>query len=386
MLHVRQFDATLHVRNPINLCINKRANVMLLLRNQYEGKNLKGSHIVRIREISKMSSCRITSNNISGEGGVDVCFLADVAVIAQWDIVPCVNIMRTEQVIVGSTEVDRDAADLSAANIAASLIPTPEARTLRVGQKIAIRVIQSEHAYMQRSIAVVGALLTCDRVAPVYRLKGSLTQDAAAGLLPAADAIGRELADRASLSEARAGDVMFFEMLLYSYASPPKAVREAATNTVVENAGAAAWEGPPSYAPVGDQAAVVNLLDLIRKVAEGGGSSRVDGLWSRPLGVYRSSPLVARAEKKPTAAGTTPDAEQGAKPAITRPDGWGKPVEEDTVVVFQTFLSSMLNFLYTVRMFVISFDSKTAIDEHFNVWAAMRAAQTPLPAPPAPKK
>lgn len=379
MLHTKSFDATLHVRNPINLCINKQANVMLLLRNQYEGKNLKGSHIVRIREISKMSSCRITSNNISGEGDVDVCFLADVAAIAQWDIVPCVNIMRTEQVIVGSTEVIRDAADLSAANIAASLIPTPEARTLRVGQRIAIRVIQSEHAYMQRSIAVVGALLTCDRVAPVYRLKGSLTQDAATGLLPVADAIGRELADRASLSETRAGDVMFFEMLLYSYASPPKAVREAAANTVVESVGATTWEGPPSYVPVGDQAAVVNLLDLVRKVAEGGGSSRVDGLWSRPLGVYRSSPLVAhsaRTEKKPAA-----ETEQGSKLVIVRPDGWGKPVEEDTIVVFQTFLSGILNFLYTVRMFVTTFNTKTAIDEHFNVWAAMRAAQTPLPAP-----
>src|SRR5579863_8028882 len=134
MLHIRNFDATLHVRNPISLCINKTANVMLQLRNLYEGKNLKGSHIVRIREISKISSCRITSNNISGEGDVDVCFLADVAVVARWDIVPGLNVMRTEQVIVGSTDINRNATDLSAAKIAASLLNTPEAKTLRVGQ------------------------------------------------------------------------------------------------------------------------------------------------------------------------------------------------------------------------------------------------------------
>jgi hypothetical protein len=378
MLHIRNFDATLHVRNPISLCINKTANVMLLLRNLYEGKNLKGSHIVRIREISKISSCRITSNNISGEGDVDVCFLADVAVVARWDIVPGLNVMRTEQVIVGSTDINRNATDLSAAKIAASLLNTPEAKTLRVGQKIAIRVIESEHAYMQNSIAVVGALLTCDRTAQTYRLKGSLTQDAATSLMPIVDAIGKELADRADLSETRAGDVMFFEMLLYAYASPPKALRDAATNTMVESVGATTWEGPPSYVPVGDQASVVNLLDLVRKVAEGGGSSRVDGLWSRPLGVYRSSPLVAHSARIDKKSGTAQGAERGSG-LVVLPDGWKKPVEEDTVVTFQTFLSGMLNFLYAVRMFVTVFDTKTAIDEHFNIWAAMRTAQTPLP-------
>jgi hypothetical protein len=358
------------------------ANVMLLLRNVYEGKNLKGSHVVRIRKISKMSACRIASNNISAEADIDVCFLAEVAVIAAWDIIPCVTIMRTEQVIVGSTEVNKDAADLSAANIAASLMPTPEAKTLRVGQKIAVRVIQSEHAYMQRSIAVVGALLTCDRAALVYRLKGSLTQDAATGLLPITEAIGRELADRAALCETRLGDVLFFEMLLYSYASPPKAVRDASKNTEIEVTGFAGWVGPPSYVPIGAQAATVNIVDLVRKAA-GGETSHVDGLWSRPLGMYRSSPVAAysapRAEKKVSADPAQESSASATKLVIHRPEGWAKPVEETTVVVFQAFLSNMLNFLFTIRMLATTFDNRAMIDDHFNIWSAMRAAQTPIP-------
>lgn len=359
-LVTKQFDVTLHVRNPISLCTAMRPNAMLLLRNAYEGKNFKGSHIVRIREISKMSRCKITGSNNSGEGDIDIVFLADVAIIAEWDIIAGVTLMRTEQFIVGSSEVNREAADRSAASVSVSLVPTPEARTLRVGQKIAVRTVQALHDPMQRMISTVGTLLTCDKDAIVFRLKGSLTVEAATGLMPMVEAIGKELADRAELAERRLVDIIFFEMLLYSYASPPKAVRDSAKNTMVETVGYPAWTGPPTYITASDQIAVLNLLDLIRKAA-GGSAAKVDGLWSRPLWIYRSSPTVAHTAVSKSA----------------RPEGWAKFIEEDTTVAFQTFLGSILNFLYAVRIMVATFNTKAMIDDHLNVWAAMRAAQIP---------
>lgn len=380
-LHVKTFDASLHVRNPINLCAAKTENVRLMLRNTYEGRNFKGCHIVRIREIIKCSKCRISNTNTSAEGDIDVCFSADVAVVAKWDIIPGVKIARSEQVVVGGTEVVRDAVDLSAANIVASLIPTKEAKSLRVGHIVAVRAVQAEHAPTQRAITVAGILLTCDRAAQTYRLKGALTREAATGLLPTVAAIERELADRAALGVARLPDILFFEMLLYSYASPAKVVRDVLKNTEIPTAGLTTWVGPPMYAVSSKPAApaAVNLLDLIRTAADGEASVRVDGVWCRPLEMYRSSPLVAHWNPLGSVShGDRKEAKGNAQPP-SRPDGWAAPVEEDTTVAFQSFLSGMLNFLYAVRVYVATFDNPAIIKDHLVVWTAMRAAQLILP-------
>lgn len=369
MLHSRSFDSTVHVKNVISLCTSKAQNVTILLRNAYEGKNYKGAHVVRITGLNRVSSCRITASNNSAEGDIDVNFQADVAVVAAWDIVPGVVVARNDQVIVGATEVERGATDLSAAAVAVSITPSPDTQSLRVGQRVAVRVLKAEHSYMQRMVAVLGTMLTCVQKAPTFRLRGALTAEAAAGLLPMVEAVGRELDARRRLAEERQSDISFFEMLLYSYSSPPKVARDAMADTAVAVDGLAAWAGPPTYVPVAAPAAEVNLLDLVRKAAAGE-ATRVDGLWARPLGLYRSSPLAAWSRAA------------GAKSAAPRPDGWEAPTDEDTAVAFQTFLSEMLNFLYAIRSTVAAFSSRPMIEDHMNVWAAMRKAQKPL----TPKK
>jgi hypothetical protein len=174
-----------------------------------------------------------------------------------------------------------------------------------------------------------------------------------AGLL---DAVRTELALREELLGSRAGAVSLFEGLLYSFRKP---VAEASEFDEILSQGAPRWRGP---ARVAKSAAVpgsfvaVNFLELALRAAAGE-TVKVDGQWSRTLDLYRSSPLVGRAQHGGAGAETAPPR-----------------------VVFGLLLRNMLSFLIAVRQLAELHGGDPgvkagSIPEHENIWTVMRAAQ-----------
>jgi DNA-directed RNA polymerase subunit E'/Rpb7 len=355
MLHTKLIDATIGVRNPISFCTDKKRHALIYLKNTYEGKCFKGGFIASIDAIPKISDCRIVSTNHSAEGYIDVQFSAKVAVLARWDVIPGVKIVRSEQLIIGSTP-GRDKEtyfdDPRDAKVVVTLLPTPEAKTIRVGQLVCVRVVNAEHAPMQQHASAVGTLLTCERSSPVYRVRGTLDPAGAAELMPVVDAIDREMQERQRLYETRRADMMFFEVLLYSYSRGKEGLQAAEDDAHIESAmGSVAWIGPPE-AKTDAATTYVNIIDLVKKAAAGE-AQPMDGLWSRPLTMYRSCPLVSRVARKSSASA----------------------VDETPPVAVQVFLKSILEFLFAVRSMVETYNSKALIDSHVNLWIAMRKSQ-----------
>ena len=63
MLHTKLIDATIPVRNPINFCADKARHALIYLKTTFEGKCFKGSYIVSIDSMPKLSDCRISASD-----------------------------------------------------------------------------------------------------------------------------------------------------------------------------------------------------------------------------------------------------------------------------------------------------------------------------------
>lgn len=333
----KYIESTVPVENPIQFCASE-SNLMKLLKRIYEGHCFKGAMVVEILEIAERGQCMIESVG-SRKGFVDVRFLALVEVVCRWDILTGVEIQNNTQMVVGVR--DRDGS-----NVVVSL-SGPTASVPAQGQIVPVRVVQAIHPPMAKVITAAGVLLTCEKQAPVFRLAGSLESSEAASLGDLVNQIEKELKLRKTLVEARQTDVWFFELLLLTHAST-------AASTEVRRVEAwpsgPVWEGPVSPKKDDEPSSLISILDIVRRAKDE--AVPVDGLWTRPLTVCRSSPLASRTAGENAAAIV------------------GKPV-----TVFGDFLSSMLNFLAAVREMTGIYNTRELIDSHANVWRAMRAEQ-----------
>jgi DNA-directed RNA polymerase subunit E'/Rpb7 len=359
------FDVTVDVRNPINFCADKERHLLAELRNTYLGRCFKGAYITRIKEIRHMSACRISSTNASGEGSIDVQFLAEVVVFSKWDILVGVRVASHQQMVAGSYEAsglpDQESG-VKNARAAVILMASRAVETLAVGQLVPVRVFAVQHQPLQPQASVVGVLLACEKAAPVYRLRGRLDQSAKIELAPMLDVIDAELRAREVFIASRKPDLWFFELLLYGY-RPSRAGQgsEATDQTIPTGVGADApqWTGPGGLLPIEEGAEPQNVLEIVRRVVEGE-TVPVTGCWSRSLALYRSSPLAARAEEPPA--------------------GWQPPIDGTPRAVFAEFLKNILDFLAAVREMAELYNTRELIEQHRNVWAAVRAEQKVAPA------
>jgi DNA-directed RNA polymerase subunit E'/Rpb7 len=351
------FDVTVDVKNPINFCADKERHLLAELRNTYLGHCFKGAYIIRIKGILNSSACRIISTNASGEGYVDVQFLAEVAVFSRWDILVGVRVVNHQQMIVGTYEAqsvpDQDPHAKNARAVV-SLLASRTVETLAEGQTVPVRVVMAQHQPLKPQAAVVGVLLTCDKIAPVYRLRGKLDQAAKIELGPVLEVIEAELRAREAIIATRKADMWFFELLLYAYRSA-----ETGPGRVDQEipAGDTPWVGPPGLLPVEDGATPQNVLEIVRRVIHGE-AVQVNGYWSRSLALYRSSPLVAMAEEPPAE--------------------WQLAIDGAPRAVFAEFLKNILDFLTAVRELAEFYNTRELIDRHRNVWAVMRSEQKAL--------
>ena len=360
MQYEKVFDVTVNVANPINFCADKDRHLMAELRNTYEGRCYKGAFIIEIKSIIRQGACHVQRTNGSGGGYIDVHFLAEVTIFSSWDILTGVEVVSHQQMVVGIYKGAPDRAALVAAGAPPSrvvviLSASKAVETIAVKQLIPVRVSLAQHPPMQSQAAVFATLLVCDQAAPAYRLAGEdAVLDAAAGvaLEPMLAAVDRELAARAELVATRRADLWFFELLLHAHPHVP-----GGTDQAVACAGGHVWDGPPTPAGVPAGAPAQNVLDLVRRVVAGE-SVRVAGTWSRPLALYRSSPLAAVAARAP-------------------PAGWAPAVDSTAVVVFAEFLKNILDFLAATRELTEVYHTRELIGAHMNIWSVMRAAQRP---------
>ncbi len=355
----RVIEVTLPVADPINFCADKDRHVVTALQNTYVGKCFKGAYITSVKRVLAASDCRIVMTNTSGEGTIDVRFLAGGVVFARRDILVGVRVVNAQQILVGEYRaLSRPDATEPPARASVAIRPGGAA-SLAAGQLVAVRVELANHAPMAPVATVVASVLTCDQAAPAaYRLHGSLDARARVELEPMLRRVEEELAARAALVAERRANVWYFEHLLHAYRVGAAGADPAGPGQTVEAwPGGPAWDGPapPAGVPVGGEAR--SVVDVVRAAVDGR-ATPVGGVWSRPLALYRSSPLAAFA----------------AEP----PPEWEAPIAGDARAVFAEFLKDILDFLVAVREMATVY-GPAELDSHRNVWALMRAAQRPLP-------
>ncbi len=339
----KDIDTTINVADPINFSADKRRHLLAELNNRYVGRCFSGVFICAIEAVNRMGPCLLARTNTSGEGSVDVQFRARVAVVGRWDILVGVALLHAQQIVVGK-HAPRGGPQSVVTVLAKG------AESLAVGQKIAVRVIRAQHPPMQTHVSVVGTLLACDQTAPAYRLQGAaavLPREARAELAPLLQRVETELERRGGLDETK---LWFFERLLYSY--DEKSVSADAPTAVEAWSGGPSWRGPAAREP--GRGAYQSVVAIARRLVVDGETTDMAGVWSRPLDVYRSSPLVAsRAEPQPD------------EPLI----------EGSARVVMVEFMKNVLDFLTATRELVEQYDTPELVKSHFNLWGVMRAAQ-----------
>ena len=340
MKQSKGFTVTLTVLNPIQFCSALEKNVLTLLRNNYKGRCYQGAFIIEILDVTAISSCRITPTNNSGNGTVDVSFAAEVEVISRWDIVTGVVISRRDIAVIGVANRED-----GAGKITVTLRPR-HAETIRVDQKVAVRVTDVMHPPMQSMIVAVGNLLTCDQAAPIFRIKGSLDRDSAADLLSLIASIRTELEERERAMESQVGGFLFLRSLLYAFVK--KSVSDGVDEAVTQ--GAARWRGPTR---VESAETPVNFLEIAIRAAELRETVKVDGYWTRSLTLFRSSPYINRT-------------------SLTAQPAEGAIADATPRLMFAMLLKNMLDFLVAVREMVASYNTPELIEEHKNIWAVMR--------------
>lgn len=345
MLTEKAYEVTLTVANPINACADPEGYLRGELTRAYVGRCFKGAFIVALLRILSRSRCRINTSNTSGEGIFDVRFLAQVAVFSRGDILVGVRVTNTTPIVAG------EYGDLSMVGPTVSpragiyMIHSEAVKTLEKGKIIPVRVLAAQHGPMQPAASVVANLFTCDRdEPPAWWVPPESPPLDTAALAPLVAAIDAEYARRAELVETHEGSLWFFEGRLYAF-------RRAGPAAAPEWVSVGAWRGP---APL---VAVDGAADVLALAREGGA---VGGrTWTRPLGLYRSSPLAAG----------TPEPEPPLEvPAVGATEVWLQLLRE------------ILDHAVAMRELTLTYPTIEALKSHQAVWMVMNAAQTTLPA------
>jgi hypothetical protein len=344
MLFRKVYTITIDILDTVNYCAQSENYIHRHLNRCYVGRCWGAAYIVEILRVLKVSPCRIKTD-LSAEGYVDVAFEALVDVCEQWDIITGVKIADKTHLIVGRS-------NMKGVLTIVNLLATPQAETVQVGQIIPVRVAGKMYVPNQAQVTVVGAVLTCDRMSPVFHLKGVLTKKDVQDMSHLVENIKELMRERAALLEKRRADVVLYDALLYTYS-----VKDVKKNMTIKTSGYPDWSSfdPKISLPGGVTAA--NMLELVSE-AMNGKRMGVEGYWCRDLALHRSSPL-ASVSKKPV-------------------KGWGTPVESVPRTAFAQMLKSMYNFLKAVNEMVETY-SREDIESHKNLWVVMRGAQLPSP-------
>jgi hypothetical protein len=321
--------------------------------------------VVEIKEITRMSDCKITNNDDTAGGIIEVIFTAKALIVSPWDYIVGVKILKTSPMIVGESNFTPfsqiDAKTASALDSKGNkkenrkgkevkpylvcLFPTPETKTLEAGQMVCARIVPSgiAHTLGKPQITCVGAPVARETTFPVYTITDKLKPAAALGLRPVVEAIKRELRLR---SELDPNGIAFFENLLYRHdkAKPLQEVLVCdAKNEVLKYKGIAVAESKNRH----------NLVAFVER-AIAGETQPTEGAWGRPLSIPASSPFALNDD----ALGEDPEANV-------------MEIKMKSADAMSLMLMHVLNALYLVRGMVQTYSTKELMKSHMNVFAAI---------------
>lgn len=336
MNHVRAYEVTLAVEEPITAAANKELFVQSQLESIYLGRCYKGAFITRILSLTRVSDIVLGKTNSYGEARIHVAFTARVWLAGVWDILVGAEVKGTTGLVTCEYRVEEKGE--APVVVAVSLYANPFAAAAAVGHKVAIRIVKTHYSPMRPFVSVHGVILTCERLRPVYYAPRALRADRAQELGQLVAAVDRERALRANAPNHEA--IQFFELLLHPYRL--KAPADADLRH-------------PSRMPGADYMDVVELARAAAAAGEAGEAAESGGghYWTRPLDLASSSSLSARLKEPPP----------GAKVIESTPEG-----------VLAEHLGCIYNFLRAAREMAEIYD-EAEIKRHMNIWNAMRSAQ-----------
>lgn len=335
MFITKIFDTSLTISNPINFCVNKKNHCLTELNNIYLKKCFMGSYIIKINDILRISSCKIVSSNSSAAGVINVQFSATTFILNSWDILVGAVVEKNNSLIVGHYVKD-------GVNVYIALVPTDiPASSLVTKQLIPVRILKPGHMPKDDKITAAAILLTCDKKAGIFKVKGRIQQDAMPEIQLLLDNIKEELLKRTELLKTRKEDVIFFESLIYSYSNSSREIEAYAFKDYV-------WYGPKASKNKDLEFILHNIFELIEN------NEDMTGLWSRPLNIYRSSPYIAKITSNVNKQDTM----------LSLPH-----------IVILDFLKNIYVFLTAIREFVEIYNTKELKESHNNIWTIMKQVQ-----------
>lgn len=355
MTEIKTYVESILISDPLNpnLSINTESFILNILTEEYVNKCYNGAFILKIQEIIELSDCEIITTNLLGTGNINVVFTAIVRRFYPGDFLFNVHIQKTQPSILGRYSEETKDGDIMAYIMIPFSIqfePSPlkqSIMTIRENQRIPMRIIDVYHKCANQTPAIGATLLVCEKKYNKYIINKNINKNI---FLPILENIKEELQLRTNLSPDIKKNVLFFENLLYSYKL------DKLTNETIESDNYPEWEG---LKKIKENTEIVNLLDFLLDV----GKKDIIGIWSRPLYIYKSSPIAIFKQMT---------IEEIAELKQSDPTLLEEGIPE---TVFIRFLKDMLSYLTIIRQMAEYYVDNATIMANKNIWDAMKEVQ-----------
>lgn len=342
MFHKRQYDDTIEVKDPIDFILNKHSNVEQHLVNKYVGRCFKGCYIMKIIKLVEISPCNIINTNISAKGSIDVRFNAEVYVCSVGDMIVGVEIKSTDPYVVGSLDGE--------INISVSIESSNISNALNVGNIVACKVIKAIHEPMYKQINAYCELLTCETSSKSYSIEGVLDSSDISKVITMIKNMENEFEYRNNLNiEA----LMIIESIYYSYKTS-EVSPEVEINTLQDGL---LWKGPEILIDKVVDITNINIFEIIKQVISGE-SYDMTGIWSRDISLYRSSPMISKANN-----------------VSKLPQSWIEPTKVTPITMINLMLMHMIDWLVVVRKLCSIYSDPDMVATNINVFKVLKFSQ-----------
>ena len=238
--------------------------------------------------------------------------------------------------------------------------------SIRESQFVPMRIIQCLHKCLETRVGIVGELIMCDQRYNKYIVTSPITELGMYNIYLILYEIREELTLRSNilenLDENIKNNILYFESLLYSYKYDTKQLSIDKLNQIESKHYPIWWGLHPMTIGETNNGEVINLLDYFSKE-----SPNVIGMWSRPLHLFKSSPMAVFEPMPDTSAMSSATATDESKYDILE--------EGKSDAVFITFFKNMLDSLKIIRKMSELYNTDALLKSHQNLWDGMKSVQ-----------
>lgn len=282
------FQTTINVLNINEYGKNPNAYLLNVLSKIYNQKNYMNEYILKVVRILERGECVINKTNISSTGVVSVSFIAKVLNVGVGDMLPNVTIIANNICYIGSYDyvyVEPGTSRTTTCKILSSIESIP-GKDFKIGWTIPFVISEIERAPGVSSVSVFGNLISAKYYAEnvytwcINKENSKLEVDEL--IIQKIKEIKVELTLREDF------DNTFFEKLFYPKKTTASMSKIATKWQTYEDG--PIWQGPPSLNIAGKLISIVNMVDM----AINGKEQDFEGVWTRPLELHRSSPMIQK--------------------------------------------------------------------------------------------